>query len=209
METHTFSLLLEPIDRPTDEVEDALYEEGCGDALLSFYGATPVLDFEREADSFEEAIASAMGDVRRALPEVAITRVGPDDLVNAAEIATRCAVSREAVRLWSQGERGAGNFPPPTARIGKSLFWSWLEVSEWLHQRGEVEDAVLESARCIASINAVLERTRVASLGDRLEAAEDMCALDTDPELHRRKKPRTSSSKGGTAQDKPESRGRQ
>lgn len=173
MSKFDFALVLGPLSRSLDEIEDALYEAGCDDALLSFYGATPVLDFTREADSYSGAVISAIEDVEHAGQGAVVLRVGPDDLVNAAEIASRGGVSREAVRLWIQGNRGGGGFPPLAARVGKSMVWSWLEVSEWLLQRSKIEQGAVDRARFLAAVNLFLNKRRALALASQLRTIQE------------------------------------
>jgi len=172
MSSFDFSLVLGPLSRSLNDIEDALYEAGCDDALLSFYGATPVLDFTREAGSYSEAVISAIKDVECTGIGAVVLRVGPDDLVNAAEIASRGGVSREAVRLWIQGERGGGSFPPPVARVGKSSVWSWFEVSKWLLRRSRIEQGAVDRARFLAAVNLFLNKKRAPALASQLRIIE-------------------------------------
>ena len=172
MNKYQFSLVLGPLSQANHEVEDALYEAGCDDSLLSFYAGTAVLDFTRAGNSYAKAVISAIKNVERANIGAVVVRVGPDDLVNAAEIAGRASVSREAVRLWIQGKRGQGDFPPSVARVGKSSVWSWLDVSEWLFGREQIEKAVVESARFIAAVNLFLNQKRSRALASKLKFIE-------------------------------------
>lgn len=172
MKTYTFTLFLGPILRPIDEIEDRLFEAGCDDALLSFSSGIPILDFDRKSSSFAKAVTSAIKNIERAKLDALVLRVGPDDLVNASEIANRSAVSREAVRLWIQGERGSGDFPPPIARVGQSSVWSWLDISEWLYQREQIDEERVERARFIAAINYYLSKKRIPSLVSQLDDIE-------------------------------------
>jgi hypothetical protein len=56
-----------------------------------------------------------------------------DDLVDLSEIAARVGRSREAVRLWSSGKRGAGGFPLPVGVLpGSVKVWDWSSVNSWL-----------------------------------------------------------------------------
>lgn len=57
-----------------------------------------------------------------------------EDLVSGAEIGRRLGVSREAVRKWAKAnDRG---FPPPLARVGRSLVWDWPAVRTWAEFNG-------------------------------------------------------------------------
>ena len=141
-----------------------LFEAGCDDALLSFSAGVATLDFDRARGSFQEAVVSAIGDVERAGLDVTVTRVAPDDLVNAADIARRASVSREAARNWIAGKRGGGGFPPPCAQVGSSPVWSWLEVAGWLQGRGLVGEEVVAVAETTAALNRLLEEKRMRGL---------------------------------------------
>lgn len=159
--TWSFSLVLGGVDQPTAELEDALFEAGCDDALLAFSGRVATLDFDRESKSFTEAVLSAIRDLRKVPLDLEVLRIEPDDYVNATDIAQRMNVSREAVRKWIEGERGAGDFPYPVARVGQSPVWSWWEVANWLHRAGSLDEAQVAVARITAALNRLVERKRM------------------------------------------------
>jgi hypothetical protein len=62
---YTFALLLN-VNEITEALENAVFEAGCDDALLHSRGESVYLSFEREAETFNEAFASAMKDVKKA-----------------------------------------------------------------------------------------------------------------------------------------------
>lgn len=70
MQVHEFRLILDGGDwREEDVFADAierLYEAGCDDAVFSMIGGVSSGVFDREAETREEAIASARADVERA-----------------------------------------------------------------------------------------------------------------------------------------------
>jgi hypothetical protein len=66
MKNWEFTLELTGIKNPTTELADSLFRAGCADATLSKSEGKLWLDFDREAESLEEAVATAMNDVRRA-----------------------------------------------------------------------------------------------------------------------------------------------
>ena len=53
------------IDRLTDDLADKVYK-ACDDALVGRQYGKITVDFIREADSYEEAVKSAQGDLTRA-----------------------------------------------------------------------------------------------------------------------------------------------
>lgn len=140
MKTYAFTILLEGASEMTPEVTDALFEAGCDDGSLGRSAGVLSIDFDREAPSLAEAIASAIRDIDRSGAGVTPVRVeveGAGDLVTAGEIARRLGQSRESVRLYTTGARGPGDFPPPAARQDtRTPLYRWDDVSRWLGANG-------------------------------------------------------------------------
>ena len=61
-----------------DEVADALYEAGCGDAGIGRFLGVHYVGFTREAGSYCEAVRTAIEDVQ-SVPGVNVTRVVNED----------------------------------------------------------------------------------------------------------------------------------
>src|SRR5437762_1349528 len=93
----TFTIILDGVPELTDEVADALYEAGCDDALVGSRDGVVFLDFDREANSFQDAVVSAMTAVESAGIGARVIRIEPDELVTMAEIARRTRRSRESI----------------------------------------------------------------------------------------------------------------
>ena len=76
----TYNFILETSGRDVldNEVFDALSEAGCDDAGIGRFLGVDHLDFDREANSFCEAVRSAIEDVQ-SVPGVNVTRVVPGD----------------------------------------------------------------------------------------------------------------------------------
>lgn len=66
MKTWEFTLELTGIKDPTTELADALFRTGCSDATFSKSEGKLWLDFDRKAESLEEAKTTAMNDIRKA-----------------------------------------------------------------------------------------------------------------------------------------------
>jgi hypothetical protein len=64
--SYNFILVLSGLLESNDSIEDALFEAGCDDALLIVRDNIPYLEFDREATSLEQAISSAIFDVKSA-----------------------------------------------------------------------------------------------------------------------------------------------
>lgn len=159
-EVHTFTLLLVNEHELTTELEDALFEAGCDDGMLFSKNQVVYIEFDRDADSLEEAIVSAINDVESAGFQVA--RVEPSDLVTSAEISRRANRSRQSVAQIIKGKRGKGGFPIPVAGVtSKTSVWSWAEVSNWLLKEEKIDDLFLiKKAEVIRDVNETLELRR-------------------------------------------------
>ena len=129
---HHFTFILAAPAGISPELEDAMFQAGCDDALLFQQNGILHLEFEREAPSLKDAVSSAMAAITSARVPVDIAGVEPGDIVTAAEIGRRLGLSREYVRLLVNGERGEGQFPMPIARpTSKMYLWSWREVAHF------------------------------------------------------------------------------
>lgn len=155
--TYQFTLVLKNIDETTSNIEDSLYETGCDDALINFRNGTVYLEFDRESSSLEEAVISAIKEVRSASIEAEVASVAPDNLVTESEIANRLNKSRQTVSLWIKGTRRK-SFPHPVLRVSqKSPLWNWHEVVTWLFKNKLIDDKKkVEEALFFSHINAVL-----------------------------------------------------
>lgn len=156
---YQFTLVLDGIDELTPNIEDALFESGCDDALINYKNGTIYLDFDRASENMEQAIISAIKNVENAKIGATIVSVAPEHLVNLSDIAERVSMTRQAVSLFMLGERGKGGFPTPILKIAnKSPLWRWSTVAEWLYQHGKIKDhAVIEDANIVEDINSALE----------------------------------------------------
>jgi hypothetical protein len=163
MTTHVFTVVLDR--QPTDEELDTLFAAGCDDAAFGVEHGLPVGEFDREAPTLADAIASAVRDVESA--NLTAVRVLDEDLLTLADIADRIGQSRESVRRYASGERGPGNFPPPVNpnRDG-TVFYRWSEVAPWLRARLNVDVPDVDPALVVANLvlQARQHRHRVAHL---------------------------------------------
>ena len=165
MAKHEFSIIASGVDPAADDFETRFLDAGCDDATVSFQKGYAILDFTRSAPSLEDALSSAIEQVRRAGARV--ERIEPDPLVSLADIAARTGLTRAAVSNYWRGHRGEG-FPAPVARItSDSPLWDWATVAEWLRARGSTTRGVANAARVIGEANAAVgSRTARAPRGD-------------------------------------------
>ncbi len=86
MKTYTFTIAV--TDQTADGFEDlaeALYEAGCDDATVSLCEGTVSIDFDREAETMDEALRSAVKQVESV--GCVVARVEIEDLATIREVA--------------------------------------------------------------------------------------------------------------------------
>lgn len=164
MKAFEFTIIASGLDPFADNFEDRFFEAGCDDATISLQKGLIILDFTREAVSFETAVKSAAADIERAGARV--DRVEPDHLVSLSDIAKRAGISRAAVSLYAKGDRSRG-FPHPVARVTTDYaLWDWADVAHWLHRRGDVTVEVCAQAQFVRTYNyAIVGRNLQSSAG--------------------------------------------
>ena len=79
MKEHEFTLVLAHPEE-SEEDADALYEAGCRDGSISTSGGVTRIDFHRQAATLEEAIRSAIANVRAAGFDVVRVQLEPESL---------------------------------------------------------------------------------------------------------------------------------
>jgi predicted DNA-binding transcriptional regulator AlpA len=166
MKTHEFSIIASGLDRTADDFETKFFNAGCDDATVSFQKGHIILDFARDASSLQEAIASAIENVRKAGAEV--DRVEPDPLVSLSEIASRTGLTKAAISLYAKGEREQ-HFPPPAARVtSTSPLWDWSEVARWMYKHDKIAKEEAINAEIVRFTNEAICNAQ-NHLGDKLK----------------------------------------
>jgi hypothetical protein len=173
-----FTLTLTGVDAQTPGLEDALFESGCDDALLCFYGSTAYLEFDRAGSSFEQAVLSAIADIESSTLAARVVSVDAT-LLGLSDIAQRSQLSRQAIAMLKDGTRGPGSFPAPVQRLtGHSPLWRWAAVARWLYENGKLSAELAENAQVMENINLALalretpQRQYVTQLAARLAESE-------------------------------------
>jgi len=62
---YSFTLFISTPNVDEETAANMLYESGCEDALFSVSEGVYSVDFDRESDSFDNAIASAIRDIKK------------------------------------------------------------------------------------------------------------------------------------------------
>lgn len=186
-----FTLIFSGVRELTVEVLDAFYAGGCDDALIGMRGGVAYADFCREADSFRQAVFSAMRDVELAGVGAKVEHIEPDEMVTMSEIARRLNITREGVRKRVAGTRGPGNFPPPTGGVTRqSPLWRWTDVIQWHQENQKAKqpqehlgvsmdaNALMNLGSNIAVLNAALDMRRRVSLEEAMEVLQSIVVQD-------------------------------
>lgn len=170
MALYHFIVTLSGVQRETGGLADALYTNGCDDALICYYGSSVYVEFDREAESLDQAIKSAIDDIETAGTGAVVESVD-SALVGLSDIAQLSGLTRQAITLLKDGLRGKGDFPCPVQRIsGQSPLWDWADVARWLNDCGrpdskdaKAREQLVRNARTLSKWNLAL---RMRSFGD-------------------------------------------
>lgn len=160
MKTFEFAIIASGLDPEAEDFEDRFFEAGCSDATLSFQKGVIIAEFGRKAVSFSQAVVSACRDVIAA--GARIERIEPDHLVSLSDMSERCALTKQAMSLYCNGQRGSG-FPNPAAKVmSKHPLYDWSEVAEWLCEHGKLSLDELVQARIVKEANVHFEVSQVS-----------------------------------------------
>lgn len=158
---HEFTILVKSIGDAQEKYADKLYSI-CGDAMLGRQGGSDFIDFVRKAPKFEEAVTSALQDVRKA--GMTPIRIKLDEYVNASDIARRMERSRQSVNQLIRGERGPSGFPPPAhVSSGNIASYAWTDVINWLNEHNfdtQLSPSQMEVFTTTSTVNAILQLQR-------------------------------------------------
>ena len=158
MQLFNFSLVLSGVDINTPDLENKLFESGCDDSLVCFYGSAVYVEFDRYATDFRSAILSAILNIESAGINAIVKSVDAGDYVGLSDISALTDISKQSIAMLKDGKRGAGNFPSPVQRMAtKQPLWRWGEVSEWLASNSKIDIELSRNAATVEAFNLALE----------------------------------------------------
>lgn len=152
----TLKFRLPDTDADPEQFLDALSEAGCDDALAGVGQPGRIaLDFTREARTAFEAIASAVREVRHAIPGAELIEASPD-FVGLTDVATIAGFSRQNMRKLMVSN--VATFPA-AVHEGTPSLWHLAMVLSWLKddQKRPVDGALLEVAKTTMRLNIARE----------------------------------------------------
>ena len=158
---YDFALVLDGLTDLNDEGMNKLFDAGCDDATFSVRDGRVFAEFSREAESYSQALLTAISDVRAARVGAVVLRVNTCDLVTPADIARRIGRSRELVSQYISGDRGPGKFPPPECFLTDAKpLWMWCAVSYWLAENSLIRPEEYREAQFVWVVNEWLSSQR-------------------------------------------------
>lgn len=158
--TFTLKYQLADDDRDPEALVERLGETGCDDALIGIgQPGRLALEFTREAENAEEAVRSALADVRSAVPSARLIEVAPD-LVGLTDVAEIVGVSRQNMRKLMLAY--PSSFPTPVHE-GSASIWHLADVLTWLQSKGSylLPSGVLDVAQVALQANLAKEERRL------------------------------------------------
>lgn len=158
--TFTLKYQLADDDLDLDALVERLGAAGCDDALVGIgQPGRLALEFTRQAANAEEAVRSALTDVRRAAPSARLIEVAPD-LVGLTDVAEIVGVSRQNMRKLMLAH--PSSFPAPVHE-GSASIWHLADVLSWLQAKGSYSLAkdVLDVAQVARQVNVAKEGQRL------------------------------------------------
>jgi predicted DNA-binding transcriptional regulator AlpA len=155
-------------DADHDDIVERLGEAGCTDALVGVgIAGRLALQFDREARSAQDAVRTALEDVKAAVPTAMLVEAYPD-FVSATEIADLVGKSRQNIRKLMLSN---SDFPSPVHDGPAVTLWHLSEVLEWLGARKEykLDKALQETAHATREVNVAKEASRLPTRSRDLE----------------------------------------
>ena len=182
MKMHEFCIIASGLDPEADDFESRFYKAGCDDATIAFQKGHIIVDFARDAESLEDAIATAVEAVNKAGAKV--DRVEPDPLVSLSDMAARPGMTRAAMTNYFKGTR-AKNFPAPVAKVtSDSPLWDWATVARWMYQNKKLEREVALSAEIVREANEAVTAGQV-DIGKKLKRRAEEYSAELEPHERR------------------------
>lgn len=148
----TLKFKLPDVNVDPDIYIENLYESGCDDALIGTGKKGYIgLNFIRESSSAYEAIASAVRDVRKAIPQASLVEASPD-LVGVTEVANLLGCTRQNIqKLISKDDLHC----PPAIYRGAQSIWHVADLLTWLveYKDYSIQESLIEVAKITMNLN--------------------------------------------------------
>ncbi|ELS02944.1 hypothetical protein Xen7305DRAFT_00026620 [Xenococcus sp. PCC 7305] len=148
----TLKFKLPDFDIDPDIYIENLYESGCDDALIGTGKKGYIgLNFIRESSSAYEAIASAVKDVRKAIPHASLVEAAPD-FVGITDVANLLGCTRQNIqKLISKDHLHC----PSAIYGGAQSIWHLVDILTWLveYKDYSIKESLIEIAKATMNLN--------------------------------------------------------
>lgn len=163
---YEFTLKYQLVDgEDVDALIEQLGEAGCDDAVVGTgLPGRMALFFTRQAGCAQDALHSALADVRRVAPQARLIEAAPD-LVGLTDVAQLVGVSRQNMRKLMLTH--PYSFPAPVHE-GTASIWHLADVLCWMQARGTctVAQDIVDLALAAMRVNVVAAHERVCGEGE-------------------------------------------
>jgi hypothetical protein len=140
---------------------DKLWVEGCDDALVGIgKNGRIALDFTRESSSAQDAVISALEDVKRAIPKAKLIEATPD-FVGLTDIANFVGLTHQNLNELMISSGSA--FPTPVHEGKSSDIWHLFNVLVWLKEQNNypIEETLIDIAKANMRFNIAKEAYKI------------------------------------------------
>ena len=148
----TLKFKLQDYNIDPDVYVEQLYESGCDDAVIGTGKKGYIgLNFVRESSSAYKAIASAVRDVKQAIPQASLIEASPD-LVGVTDVANLLGCTRQNIQKLISKDNSQC---PPTVYGGAQSIWHLADLLDWLinKKKYSISESLVEIARVTMSLN--------------------------------------------------------
>lgn len=135
-----------------DQLVEELGRGGCDDALIGIgMPGSMAFEFTRAAPSAIDAVLSALGDIKKVMPDAKLIEAAPD-FVGLTDVAEYLGCSLQ--NMWKLKSGSAAEFPIPVHE-GNPSIWHLAEILTWLKDKGsyKFEERLIETARINMQLN--------------------------------------------------------
>lgn len=136
-----FAVIATGEDLDDNDFLNRLFEATGGDTTFECdrRGEVATIWFDREAESLKQAVVEAIKQLHT-LPELSIRSVEIDDIVTQDQIGEKTGLTRQAVSMHVNEQRGTKHFPLPVVGIPQRVrVWRLADIYDYFDRKEEAE----------------------------------------------------------------------
>jgi predicted DNA-binding transcriptional regulator AlpA len=148
MKTYSFHLIVNN-GNISEETADKIYEIS-NDCIIGGHFGANIITFDREGESFVEAVESAVKQVE-SIENLCVVRIEPDNIVSVDDICRRLQTTHIDFYKLSSNKKP---FPKPIYNLmGDHVLWNWYEIVQWAFEYKMVSEETVKQANYIENFN--------------------------------------------------------